>query len=465
MASSNESTGGQKTPDRGRVGGRLRRYARVTSTMTGLAARVAGERYLGMQIDRQKHAADLRDALGGLKGPIMKVAQILSTIPDALPPEYADELASLQADAPAMGWLFTRRRMASELGPDWQNRLQSFSREAVSAASLGQVHKAVDLEGRELAMKLQYPDMASAIDADLRQLRLVFQLYERYDSAISTGDIYDELSDRLREELDYRREATNLALYNHMLADEPCVRLPEYRPELSTDRLLSMSWLEGTRIMPFLENNPSQEARNEIARNMFRVWYVPFYFYGVIHGDPHLGNYSLDKENRINLMDFGSIRLCRPSFVGGVIDLYRALRDKDQDLAVHAYESWGFNGLDKEAIEVLNLWAEFIYAPLLEDRVRPIQSLRNGSAGRELAGKVHGELKRIGGIRPPREFVLMDRAAVGLGSVFMHLGAEVNWHNLFHDLIDDFDRDKLAVRQRDAAKIAGIPDNLLHQGV
>jgi hypothetical protein len=95
--------------------------------------------------------------------------------------------------------------------------------------------------------------------------------------------------------------------------------------------------------------------------------------------------------------------------------------------------------------------------------VRPIQALRNGSVGRDLAGKVHGELKRIGGIRPPREFVLMDRAAVGLGSVFMHLGAEVNWHTLFHELIDDFDRQKLATRQREAAIIAGIPEDLVQE--
>ena len=100
---------------------------------------------------------------------------------------------------------------------------------------------------------------------------------------------------------------------------------------------------------------------------------------------------------------------------------------------------------------------------MLEDKVRPIQELRNGTAGRALAGKVHGELKRIGGIRPPREFVLMDRAAVGLGSVFMHLGAEVNWHNLFHDLIDDFDRHKLAARQKEAAEKAGVPDELVQK--
>ncbi len=445
----------------GQIGARLRRYARVTTTMGGLAARVAGERYLGWEIDRSKHAADLREALGGLKGPIMKVAQILSTIPDALPPEYADELAGLQADAPSMGWLFTKRRMAAELGSDWQQKFGSFSRNAVSAASLGQVHRAVGLDGKPLAVKLQYPDMGSAIDADLRQLKLLFQLYERYDSAISTSDIYDELSERLLEELDYRREAMNMQLYQLMLSAEDFVEVPQHIPELSTRRLLTMNWLDGTRLMPFLDTNPDQETRNRIARNMFRVWYVPFYYYGIIHGDPHLGNYSIGEGNRINLMDFGSIRLFRPEFVAGVIELYKALRDGDADLAVHAYERWGFSGLDKDAIEVLNIWAGFIYAPLLEDRVRPIQQTRGGKAGRELAGQVHTELKRIGGIKPPREFVLMDRAAVGLGSVFMHLGAEVNWHTLFHDLIDDFDLDKLAARQKKLAQKVGLPRQLI----
>jgi len=443
------------------VGGRLKRYAKVTTTMSGLAARMAGERYLGMDIDRDRHAAQLREALGSLKGPLMKVAQILSTIPDALPAEYADELASLQADAPSMGWLFVKRRMAAELGADWQSQFAEFDRTAISAASLGQVHKAVSPDGQPLAVKLQYPDMASAIDADLRQLKLVFQLYERFDSAISTNDIYNELSDRLHEELDYCREAANLALYRDMLKDEAHVTMPQYLPELSTGRVLTMSWVEGQKLMAWLEGAPSQEERNQVAMNMFRAWYVPFYFYGVIHGDPHLGNYSIDNRLNINLMDFGSIRIFRPDFVSGVIDLYKALRDSDEALALQAYEKWGFHGLDKEAIEVLNMWAGFIYAPLLEDGVRPIQQMRGGSEGRELAGKVHQELKRIGGIKPPREFVLMDRAAVGLGSVFMHLSAEVNWHKLFHELIDEFDTSKLATRQRKAVLGAGLPENLL----
>ena len=443
------------------LGGRVKRYARVTTTVGGLAARMAGERYLGMKIDKDAHAAQLRAALGGLKGPLMKVAQILSTIPDALPEEYANELAALQADAPSMGWLFVKRRMRAELGNDWQSHFASFEKEAISAASLGQVHQAVSHEGQKLAIKLQYPDMTSAIDADLKQLKLAFSVYERFDSAISTNDIYNELSERLREELDYEREAQNMRLYQHMLKDEAAVNLPSPIDSLSSKRLLTMSWVEGQKLMAFLETNPSQDMRNEIAMNMFRVWYVPFYYYGVIHGDPHLGNYSICPDGRINLMDFGSIRLFRPDFVGGVIDLYKALRDENEELAVHAYEKWGFHGLDKEAISVLNVWARFIYSPLLEDRVRPIQKVRSGTQGRELAGQVHSELKRIGGIKPPAEFVLVDRAAVGLGSVFMHLNAEVNWHQLFHELIDDFDTDALADRQKKAALNAGLPESLL----
>ncbi len=446
--------------ERSSIGGRLRRYAQVTGTMSSLAARLAGERYLGLELDRSKHAIQLREALGSLKGPLMKVAQILSTIPDALPKEYADELAVLQADAPAMGWLFVKRRMRSELGNEWEEKFESFDKKAFSAASLGQVHQA-KLDNEKVAVKLQYPDMDSAINADLNQLKLVFSLYERIDSAISTKDIFTELSDRLREELDYNREALNMKLYRLMLAGENKVVLPKPIDDLTTSRVLTMSWVDGLKLMKYLEREPSQDDRNMVAINMFRTWYVPFYYYGVIHGDPHLGNYSITKDLKINLMDFGSIRVFRPEFVGGVIDLYKALRDGNIELAVHAYSQWGFKGLDKEAIEILNIWARFIYGPLLEDKIRPIQEMRSGNYGRELAGKVHEELKRIGGIKPPREFVLMDRAAVGLGSVFMHLKAEVNWHQLFHGLIDDFTLDSLEKRQNSAIKQIGLPESLI----
>lgn len=436
------------------LSGQVKRYARVGGAMAGVGARLAGARYLGMELDKARHAEDLKLALGGLKGPLMKVAQILATIPDALPRDYVEELQQLQSNAPAMGWPFVKRRMTSELGPGWTKRFEDFEKVAAHAASLGQVHRAVTTDGEQVACKLQYPDMASAVEADLRQLKLIFSIYERYDNAISTNQIHTEISERLREELDYRREARSMTLYGAMLAEEDRVTVPEPVFDLTTDRLLTMNWLDGKPLMDFTGADLS--VRNDIAYAMFRAWYVPFYYYGVIHGDPHLGNYAVRPDHGINLLDFGCIRVFPPSFVEGVINLYKALRDDDRDLAIHAYETWGFENLSNELLEVLNIWAGFIYAPLMEDKVQKIQESDSGLYGASVAHKVHVELRKLGGVTPPREFVLMDRAAIGLGSVFMHLKAEVNWYRLFHDLIADFDVKALEKRQETALRKAGL---------
>lgn len=436
--------------------GELRRFARTSGAVGGIAARVAGER-LGIKTDRAAHAEDLKTVLGGLKGPLMKVAQILSTVPDALPAEYAKELSELQANAPAMGWSFVRRRMAGELGANWGGKFRSFEHEAAAAASLGQVHRARLLDGTEVACKLQYPDMPSTVDADLRQLRLAMNVYKRLDNVIQGEDIYAEIAERLREELDYLREAAQMRLYGIMLRDEPRVSVPRPIEGYCTPRLLTMTWLEGEALQRRIDEDPPQEARDELARTLFHAWYIPFYRYGVIHGDPHLGNYQVRADGGLNLLDFGAIRVFPPRFVRGVIDLYEAIRDGDQDKARHAYEGWGFTDLSREQMEVLSQWAAFVYEPLLDDRVRRIQENGDPTYGRSVAEKVHAGLKRTGGVRPPREFVLMDRSAVGLGSVFLRLRAEQNWCRLFHELIDDFSVEAVAERQAKALAEAGVP--------
>ncbi len=438
-----------------RFSARAARYARVGANAGGVAARMAAASLFGGA--SRDNAATLARALGGLKGPMMKVAQLLATIPDALPPEYAEALQKLQADAPPMGAAFVKRRMMAELGPQWQGRFQSFDLHPAAAASLGQVHRAVSLDGRPLACKLQYPDMASAVEADLSQLDVLFALHRRMDAAIDTREMAVEIGARVREELDYKREAKNAALYAHMLADFDEVRVPGSWPELSTGRLLTLDWLEGRKLLTF--KTADQEVRNRIAMAMFRAWWHPFSQFGVIHGDPHLGNYTVFGEGEgINLLDYGCVRVFPPSFVGGVVDLYQGLMRNDQAQVVHAYETWGFKGLRKDLIEVLNIWARFIYGPLLEDRVRTIaDGVEPGKYGRKEAFTVHQALKEKGPVKVPREFVFMDRAAIGLGGVFLHLDAKLNFHQLFESALgENFSVAAIAQRQSAALDLVGL---------
>ncbi len=344
-----------------RFSARAARYARVGANVGGVAARMAGARLLGRE--DVTSAAALAQALGGLKGPIMKVAQLLATVPDLLPPEYAAELQKLQSEAPPMGAAFVKRRMAAELGPQWKDRFGTFDLRPAAAASLGQVHRAETLDGVPLACKLQYPDMQSAVEADLKQLELAFALHRRISSVIDTREIAKEIGDRVREELDYTREARNAALYADVLKGVETVRVPVVFPDLSTRRLLTQGWLQGEKILTF--TGGPLEQRNRLAHAMFQAWWHPFSRAAVIHGDPHLGNYTVfsdgDEPAGINLLDYGCIRIFHPRFVGGVVDLYKGLLHDDEARIVHAYETWGFRNLTRDLVETLNIWARFIY--------------------------------------------------------------------------------------------------------
>jgi predicted unusual protein kinase regulating ubiquinone biosynthesis (AarF/ABC1/UbiB family) len=453
--------------EKNRFSARAARYARVSANVGGVAARYAGRRLIGGEPNRAGEATALASALGNLKGPLMKVAQLLATVPDLLPPEYAEELAKLQSEAPPMGWAFVKRRMIAELGADWQDKFASFEHHPAAAASLGQVHRARSLGGAALACKLQYPDMQSAVEADLQQLQWLLAIRRRFDSAIDTSEIGKEIGARVREELDYRREAKHVALYRAMLDGIDIVRVPQAWPELSTGRLLTLDWLDGTRMLA--HKNDPLAVRNTLATAMFTAWWFPFSRFGVIHGDPHLGNYTVFDARKdgprknvmepagINLLDYGCIRIFPPKFVRGVVDLYHGLLHGDDELVVRAYETWGFRKLSRDLIDTLNIWARFIYAPLLDDRVRTIaDGVAPSEYGRREAFRVHQALKRKGPVTVPREFVFMDRAAIGLGAVFLHLRAELNFYRLFNEAIEDFSLDKVAKRQESALAAAGL---------
>ncbi len=435
---------------------RLTRFARVSAGLTGVAARGAARSLGGTAFLSAENAADLTAVLGSLRGPVMKVAQFLATFPGLLPPDVAAPLLSLQANAPPMGPAFVRRRMQAELGANWEQRFRTFVRSPAAAASLGQVHRAVGKDGRLLACKLQYPNMDAAVKSDVRQLRGALKVQRGIDPTIDTRELGDEIAARLTEELDYRREAAHIRLYRIMLQDTPEIAVPEPVAALSTKRLLTMTWLEGR---PFLDiATAPQPIRNRAAAALFKAWWRPFAHYGVIHGDPHLGNYTVREDGGINLLDYGCVRTFTPQFVDGVIGLYRALQKKDDALAAKSYRAWGFERLTREMVEVLNIWARFIFTPLLDDRVRLVDDgVPAAEYGLRQANEVHAKLKQLGGVKLPREFVFMDRAAIGLGGAQIRLGARLNFHRLFEEEIVNFHVTDLAGRQRTAFRHAGVP--------
>ncbi len=438
-----------------RLTARATRYARLGVEAGAFAAKVGASRLAGGERDDARAFAD---ALGSMKGPMMKVAQLLATIPDALPANYSEQLMKLQSQAPPMGAAFVRRRMQAELGPNWRERFGAFELEPAAAASLGQVHRAKTLDGETVACKLQYPDMASAVEADLGQLNMLFSLRRRFSNvAIDTSEIQVEIGDRLREELDYAREIKLAALYRDMLADTPQVRVPRPHPQLSSKRLLTLEWLEGEKLLTYESAEP--ETRAKLAELLFKAWWRPFLRYGVIHGDPHLGNYSVvDGGEAVNLYDFGCVRIFPMRFVEGVVELYRALQTKDRERIAHAYELWGFKGLKKSTIEAMNIWASFIYGPILDDRVRSFaDGVKASEFGRKEIGAVMQTLRDEGTeLTAPREFVFLDRAAIGLGAAFLRLGAELNFHQIFEDTVADFTPQTVGARQAEALARAGL---------
>jgi predicted unusual protein kinase regulating ubiquinone biosynthesis (AarF/ABC1/UbiB family) len=419
----------------------IKRHVQTTTSIGGLATKLLWHR------DDVSRAQAFTDTLGGLKGPVMKVAQILSTIPDMLPSEYVEALSSLQSKAPPMGWLFVKRRLKDELGSEWQTLFGSFEKEATHAASLGQVHKATDFNGNSLAVKVQYPDMASVIDADLQQLKLLLKLYEQSQKSIQTEEVFEEIAVHLRQELDYRQEAKFLTAIKDLLKDHPDVCIPTVDSPRSTKHLLTMEWIEGHPLTHF--ELADESVRNHLAKTLFKAWYTPLYKAGLLHGDPHLGNYTATPNGQtINLFDFGCVRVFDPAFIEGILILYDALQSNNRKKAADAYALWGFQNLSNDLIETLNLWATYLYDPLLDDRVRFIHPELNSKEGQARAKIIHEKLKALGGATPPRTFVFMDRVAVGLGSVFLRLKAKLNWHDLFQEVIQDFQKETFLQNQK-----------------
>lgn len=401
--------------------------------------------------DHTPNARTIKEALGELKGPMMKIAQMLGTIPGAVPREFQEAFRELQGEAPSMGPLFVKRRMRQELTDMYNDVFELFDVHAFKAASLGQIHKAVLKENKaQVVCKLQYPDMETAIATDIQQFKHLARILKNYGQSLDAQDLVCEVEERLWEEINYEQEAQHIDVFRKIYDTLPSNEisapiLPTVYKRHSTKKLLVMSYLEGISLNQL---SITKDQANALGKKLFWYWYYPLYFAGCIHADSHGGNYSLNKDFQVNIFDFGCIKVFSPEFVQSIIDLYRGLLNNNRDQYVHAFERWGFSPLNKDTIESIYEWASYIYAPLLNNRVQLLEESCSSDVGRKLAWKILQNLTKSGGLKLPRDFVFLDRATIGIGGTLMSLRSECNWHQEFEKLIASAQPQAIHMRQK-----------------
>lgn len=300
--------------------GRFRRFTTLSTLQAKIGAaylfhwlrgwfRSAEENQRKLAETHWRTALMLLDSMGYLRGAVMKMGQTLANFPDIAPREFVDTLQKLYYEAPPMHWSLLREMVHNELGDDPENLFAEFDNQAFAAASLGQVHRARLISGEEVAVKVQYPGIARAIQSDFRNF-FTFLLPARVNRDWEyTKDQCDDLRRRLELETDYELEADHLAKARSLFRDADEIVVPRVFPQYSTARVLTMERLTGMHITEFMQRGPSQEKRNEVARKILRAWYRMMYAGRMFYADIHPGNFLVLDDGRLGVIDFGFIML------------------------------------------------------------------------------------------------------------------------------------------------------------
>jgi predicted unusual protein kinase regulating ubiquinone biosynthesis (AarF/ABC1/UbiB family) len=325
-------------------GGRLSRLSRFGGLATGIAGRVAAEGARKLVAGERPRLHDLlltpanvrrvTDQLAELRGAAMKVGQLLSIdAGDMLPAELTAILARLRADGEPMPDRQLGQVLAAEWGLDWKGKLAAFDAKPIAAASIGQVHRARAKDGRDLAIKIQYPGVARSIGSDVDNVATLLRLSGLVPRGIDTVPLLAEAKRQLHEEADYLREAACLGRYRDLVARDPGFVLPELVPELTTPRILAMTYVPGTSL-DTLETAP-QATRDDVARRLVALVLAELFAWGWMQSDPNPANYRWQPETgRIVLLDFGATQPVAPDAANLYRRLLRAARDGDREEAL-----------------------------------------------------------------------------------------------------------------------------------
>lgn len=332
--------------------GRAARNAKLASLPVGMAGRAAlgfGKRLTGKSRDEvnaelmDKAAQQLFTVLGELKGGAMKVGQALSVMEAAIPEQYGkpyrEALTKLQREAPPLPAAKVHRVLDQQLGTKWRDRFQSFDDTSVASASIGQVHKAVWGDGREVAVKIQYPGADEALRADLKTMQRMVSVLKQLSPGADVQGVVDELIQRTEMELDYRLEADNQRAFAKAYAGDPHFVVPNV--VASAPKVVIQEWIEGIPLSQIIREG-TQEQRDLMATRLFEFCNDAPTRLEMVHGDAHPGNFMLLPEDKMGVIDFGAVA---PMPGGWPVELGQIMRyalDKNYDKLLPTMEKAGF---------------------------------------------------------------------------------------------------------------------------
>ncbi|MDO8435008.1 MAG: AarF/ABC1/UbiB kinase family protein [Candidatus Binatus sp.] len=425
--------------------------ARRAMKMGELASQV-GSSYLWNQLRRpflsaparerellETHIRNARRVVEGsqqLRGAFMKLIQMLSMRQDLLPGEALDVLRATQSNVPPMSYSTISEQILREIGKRPEALFRSFDQTAFAAASLGQVHRAITRDGIEVAVKVQYPGVEDTVEQDLGNLKLLLRTLQALGhdvmrQEIDTGAIYKELEQRLREELDYVNEARNMTEFKRRLEDDDEIVIPRCLKELSSRRVLTMTYVDGYPLADVMGDGVDLELREWVAHKMHAFAWRQILEFGVLHTDFHPGNYVVSHHPRMGVLDFGSIRRFPEPVRKANLQVARAIVSGDDKLLAAGMIKLGY--LDREQdpapmVEVIHI----LFEPMMTDR--DFDPLEYDAVAK--ASKV-GEIALGNRLyKSPAHSVFLIRALIGLEGITRGLGVKTNYRRIFKQCID-----------------------------
>ena len=363
----------------------------------------------------EKSGEVIAKTLGELKGAVMKVGQMASVAADMLPKEVQDALTSLQREAPPMPFDVIADQIESEFSAAPETLYRSFERVPFASASIGQVHRAVTDDGREVVVKVQYPGVDNAVDSDLAHLKLALRASGMVRVPKKSLDaVFEELKARLHEELDYTNEASNVRLFQEFHARHPFVKIPDVVGERSSARVLTLTFEPGDAIRTLDEKGYTQDERDAIGRGLFTVMVSQIFEFGAIHGDPNPGNFAFRKDGTVVIYDFGCVKHLPVEIVEAYRDTMMFGLEEDYAKVDDALLRLGIRNPKASPVEpeFYKRWRDIFTHPF-EGLPDDIFDYSTATIHDELVKLIPSAMRKLTSFQPAKQMIFLDRMVAG----------------------------------------------------